>query len=211
MAARARPGYEHRMRPVLLLPLLPVLLGPVLLGAAPAATFDLTFDALRTRLDAAIREDAVDPGNPEGSTIKACEDAGEARVCSFNDADFQATVDGFHDLKLMQGPATQLLALRAELTGGKVARIVVTGDRRDPANLAQFGSTVIDVMRVFAPAVARDEAATVAVQDRLGLLRDDRAPDLGRERVGAEPYARIACLASPAAETRAVRCTLTPR
>jgi hypothetical protein len=180
-------------------------------GAAHAQTFDMTFDAFRKALDAKIREDTTDKSHPDASTVRGCQKVQESYSCTFNDTGFRSSINHFKKLNLMNGSFTFTLRLEVETVGGNVSKIILAGDRGDPANLMQFIATVVNTMQVWDPTAGKGKGAMKAITDELGLLRGDGAQDIGKVRTDIKPYAQIDCLSQNSDVTTLVACRFSPR
>jgi hypothetical protein len=174
-------------------------------------TFDMTFDVFHADLDDKIREDTIDKSRPDFSTINVYKKTVDRYTCNFHDTGFQSTIASFKKLDLLNGQFTLKLGLTVDTAGGKVSRITLSGDRRDPANMLQFIGTVQNVMQIFDPKAGQEEGQTKKILDDLGLMRGDSADDIGKPRIAIEPYAEIDCLIQSSHVTTHVECQFLPR
>jgi hypothetical protein len=178
---------------------------------AQAPTFDITFDSFRKALDSNIREDTADKSNPNLNTTNVCRKAGNSYTCNFHDAGFQSAVAKRKQLNLMNGRFLLKLNLVVDTTEGKVSRVILTGDRGDPANAVQFVGNVERIINVFDPETGQEEAELTKLDDELGLMRGDNADDIGRPRTAIQPHVEIDCLAQNSHVTTRVVCQFVPR
>lgn len=169
---------------------------------AQTATFDMTPDAFKERLNRALRADGGDP-------IRSCQTARNVQTCTFGDRAFQQSVAAMKEMNLLNGRFDLRTRLLIETSGGKVAGIRLTGSREEMANMMAFVSLFINALMTMDPRITADDTKREA--DTFGLMRGDAAPDIGRERVDIRPYAAITCLNQPSRISMRVQCDLAPR
>ena len=184
------------------------------LHGAPACAADLftmSFEDFRKAFDQRIREDTPDKSEANFSTTKRCAKKGTTYTCTFSDKGFQSAVTGMKKLNLMNGRFTLKMGLTVETDGGKVARILLIGDRGDPVNLIQFSGTSANIMQLFEPGIIDGEGKSLALAKELGLMRGDADSATGRPVMVIKPYAAITCLVAPSSITTGTVCEWLPR
>lgn len=176
--------------------------------AADVATFTLTPDELKSKLNAVI---TADTNAGPADVIYRCAKKGVDQVCSFKDSGFQRSVNGFKELNIANGRFTKAVRLEITTANGKVAEIRLKGSRRDPMNLFDFLSNVVNTARIFDSNVGVEDGSLKTFTDELGLMRGDNADDIGKSRMIIEPYAQISCLAIDSHISSDVACVFVPR
>ena len=184
------------------------------LRAIPAQAADLfamSFEDFRKVFDQRIRDDTTDKSEASFNTTKQCTKKGTTNTCTFNDRGFQSTVDGFKKLDLMNGKFSLKLTLTVETTNGKVSRIRLNGDRRDPVNLLQYTGTVTNVMQLFEPSIVDGDGKSIALVKQLGIMRGDADQSINEPVVEIKPYAVIRCVNANSNITFGIACEWLPR
>ncbi len=173
---------------------------------AQASMFRMTFDEFRKALDGTIRLDTIDSAAPDANTTTGCRKVKDTYQCAFHDAGFQHTVEGFRKLGMVNGRFSLKMRLQVDTVQGKVSKVTLFGDRSDPANLFGFIGTVVNVMQVSDPGAGKGEGEMTKISDRLGLMRGDDAPDIGKPRKAVLPYAAINCIERNSHVSMAMEC-----
>jgi hypothetical protein len=198
--------------------LAPALTGALFVAsAAPAQTphtFGMSFDQFRRTLDQHISADTASHLPRDAFTTKSCLRRADRYECTFNETGFQSAVNEWRKLGLIIGSGrfSYRLRLSADTIGNRVNRIVVTSVRDDMINLlVGHLSTVIAAMRVFEPGAADGEGEPKRTVDRLGLMRGDANPTIGKPMSMPITGAMVTCTNWDTRITSKVECVFTPR
>jgi hypothetical protein len=190
------------------------LLASSVASAQTPHTFGMTFEEFRRTLDENIRKDTLSHVPKDSFTTKACSRKANHYDCTFNEAGFQRAVNEWRKMGLILGksriPFRQRLS--ADTVGTEVSRITVTSVRDDMIHLlvGQI-STVVAVMRIFDPGAAEGDDELQTTVKRLGLMRGDVDPTIGKPMSMNIAGATVTCTNWDTQVTPKVECVFTPR
>jgi hypothetical protein len=174
------------------------LLASSVASAQTPHTFGMTFEEFRRTLDENIRKDTLSHVPKDSFTTKACSRKANHYDCTFNEAGFQRAVNEWRKMGL--------------ILGTEVSRITVTSVRDDMIHLlvGQI-STVVAVMRIFDPGAAEGDDELQTTVKRLGLMRGDVDPTIGKPMSMNIAGATVTCTNWDTQVTPKVECVFTPR
>lgn len=173
------------------------------LTSATAQTFKMTGHDLRKQFD----EMALRQG---GDSIKKClPTAAQVTMCIFNTDQFEKSVNYFKKMNLANGSFQLNEVLSYKEDKGKIARVVLSGERSDPMNLFHFWGDVGSILQILDPGVNDDMAKKHMLE--LGMEVGDSDPHIGDPKSVIEENVAAECTAENSKISTDVRCVFDPR
>jgi hypothetical protein len=171
--------------------------------SAKAQTFDFTARQFRELYDRQLKAD-------NGDTIRSCKSDRTAMICTFNDAQYQRSIQAFKELNLANGRFVlhSIVGITTDRKE-KVMAIAVKGSRGDPAALFHFIGQVGSLFRALKPSLTTEETPKLMMQ--LGLMHGDDDPTIGEKKLIIEDFAAVECNNLPSWRSLDVACVISPR
>ena len=162
---------------------------------ASAQSFDMAADAFRQAYDARLKQDGR-------GGLASCRAMSKLEVaCAFR-GDPNAGARGW----LSRLDHREHMAL--QLGDGKLAGIVLNGQRNTPAAERHFIGLVTSAIGALSPSLDKDKIDEIVAG--LGLTRDDNSPDIGESLNHSEPAWTIHCLSQYSQVATDLACTIEP-
>ncbi|APH62229.1 Hypothetical protein GbCGDNIH8_1343 [Granulibacter bethesdensis] len=177
-------------------------------------TFAITFAEFKTAFNNQAQADRPDhaSASPSGS-LKRCRHITNGISCLIRNRDGDAPpppIEPTSRIKLPPGRVPQQLRLEARLNhDGRIETLRILGDRAEPTDQANFVAAVENAAQVWDKQDGLPPQSAL-FDEALGLNRTDEAPDIGKPRILARPYAKITCMASALSANAGVACTFDP-
>jgi hypothetical protein len=166
------------------------------------ATFDLTPDQFAGTFNLQAGPEAID----EIVSIKKI--SKDRMRAVFADQKFQKKAKALSELHLGREKVVPAFGIEFTLARGKISKIVMTGSRAEPFNLATFGGVVAAAIKTLNPSMDRTQLFTAFHAVR--VLRRDFDPTIGQPTGISTGGGVFTCLSMPSDVTADVACIVEP-